>query len=151
MAEVLLREGTWFWVPLPGGKEAMGLISRVSTDGLVAMGFFFGPFDQRGRVDQRPSAEAASLRARFATTKVRAGDWELFEVEQDWHRDEWPVPSFCSREATGTYIVRYDDDDLVTRTQAEVVDDGCGDVPTDGLLGPVAVERVLASYPTGKR
>ena len=150
MAKVTYREGDWFAVPLRDGGFAVGVIARTNPDG-VLVGYFFAP-----KRESLPSIDDLSdlkpgdafMVRKFGHLGLTKGKWSVIGRLPGWERKDWPMPVFVRyEELTGrSFKVFYDDNDPNKLVREEEVDPGVGEHgPRDGLLGAVAVEKLLTS------
>ena len=148
-------EGTWFCVPLKGGRVAVGVVARSSPGLGIVVGHFFGP--------ARPAAptldEVRALRPEDAVTVCRVGSvgitrgvWPLIGQDPSFERALWTTPVFVRAlpRGHGSLVVRYDEDD-----PKRVVEERPCDAPPpgrtfrDGLTGHLVVEITLEKMLSG--
>jgi hypothetical protein len=90
------KEGTVFAVPLETSGYGIGVVARMTGDGLT-FGYFFGP-----RRQSIPKLDAVKgLNAQDALWAIRFGDLGLIDEEwpvigelESWSRESWPLPPF---------------------------------------------------------
>lgn len=142
------REGKWFAVPLGGaGGYAIGIVARASRSSILA-GYFFGP--RRDSLptlaDVRDLTPATSiLQGMFGYLGLRDGTWPILGRQDDWRREEWPMPILFRQEPLRGIITRviYDSDDPSKQVRTEVMPKGSPITPKDGMMGAGFVESVL--------
>lgn len=129
------QEGSVFVLPLRSGGYARGVVARMSPDGNVSFGYFFGPplssTDSVSLDDLNPSN--AVLRVRFGELGLINGEWQVVGTICDWNRDSWPMPT-----------------ELRTRPVYEHGVDDDPEIECDGLYGHVAVENTLSKLLKGQ-
>ncbi len=121
-------EGSAFFVPLPDGGSARGVVARMAPKGKILLGYFFGP-----RLDQGADPALEHLNAKDAILCVRFGDlglidghWPILGNLPVWKRSEWPMPDFVRRDPLGRLkpkLVKYADDDPGQPTSEHPIDD----------------------------
>lgn len=146
MARVKLpyHEGTWFGVPLEDKSFAVGIVARMHRSGKVLFGYFFGP-----RLPSLPKAsQLKTLRPKDAVLRCQFGDlglirnwWPIICHQEDFSREDWPMPKFVRQDETRTELVEYRDDDLQTEVRCErVAASVASGFPEDALYGYEAVQ-----------
>lgn len=140
-------EGSVFLVPLKDGGYARGVVARISPDGKVLLGYFFGP-----RLVSNTAVAMNDLRSTDARLRIRFGDlglingaWVVCGEIPNWNRSEWPFPDFLRRDPLGKLKpvqVRYFDMDPLRVESERFVDDDPG-LATNSLYGYEAVEIEL--------
>jgi hypothetical protein len=150
MVSINCREGDWFAVPLREGGFAVGVVARLSSDG-VLLGYFFGP-----KLAKAPAlavvvdlkADDAILVARFGHLGISQGKWPTLGRVDAWERDRWPMPLFGRYEELKgrSFKVRYDENNPNKMLDREQVLPGSSEqLPKETLLGAGAAEKVLTA------
>jgi len=145
------REGDTFAVPLKSGGFAVAVVARISPGGRVLLGYFFGP-----RLKTSPAGPLvpqlrngdAILVARFGDLGIIRGEWTPLGQVPGFTRNAWPMPVFHRQVLLGGPPVRVqyrDDDPNSVPRESPISENEAKLLPEDGLLGSVAVERVLDS------
>src|SRR6266478_6227103 len=98
------RLGIWFAVPLSSSTYGIGIITRLSRNGLIGFGYFFGP--KRESVPKledlkRLKAHEAICCAQFGALGLIKKRWPIIGEAGDWRCEEWPLPP----------LIRVDDED----------------------------------------
>jgi hypothetical protein len=150
MVSVNCREGDWFAVPLREGGFALGVVARLSSDG-VLLGYFFGP----KRIDVPTLTDVIGLRpsdavlvAKFGHLGISQGKWLTLGQVDAWDRDQWPMPLFGRyEELTGrSFKIRYNENNPNEVLDREQVAPGSSEqLPKDTLLGAGAAEKMLTA------
>jgi hypothetical protein len=144
------REGDWFAVPLDQGGYGVGCIARANPDGIL-LGYFFGP--ARTAVPNlselsSPSIADAVLVCRFGHLGLRQGTWPLIGAIASWDRRQLPIPEFGRMEELSgrAFAVQYRDDDIgKVENERQISINELAPLPSDGLFGAVAVEKMLSN------
>jgi hypothetical protein len=136
-------EGTWFAVPLRSTGFAVGVVARTSGSAIILAYFFAARGDRLPTHDEVKALKAAdAVRVlRISSLRMVNGSWPILGVDQNWFRDQWPMPRFLRREpiSNRTWIVEYSDSDpsnriSETRTHPDTK------LELDDLYGAGAVE-----------
>lgn len=137
-------EGTWFGVPLEDKSFAVGIIARKHRSGKVLFGYFFGP-----RLASLPNAsQLKALRPKEAVLRCQFGDlglirdwWPIICQQENFSREDWPMPKFVRSDENRTELIEYRDDDLLTEARREIVAASMASgYPEDALYGYEAVQ-----------
>lgn len=144
------EEGDCFAVPLSSGGYATCLLARIAPGGRVLFGYFFGPRrTESGDVNlELLSRSDAILTARFGDLGIVDGSWRRLGTRLSFRRDEWPMPVFVRQTPIERQWieVHYRDENPNSRPlERPISADRAAALPRDGLLGAVAVSRVLDS------
>ena len=140
-------EGTWFAVPLRSKGFAVGVVARTSPSGGVVLAYFFRkvwqqppPFDEVGGLGRQDAVRAL----RVGDLSLVSGTWPVFARDPDWHREEWPMPSFLRKDdlSRKAWLVRYSDRDA-NRVESESPTGYDGDLERDAVVGAGAAEVIL--------
>ncbi|MEV7664130.1 Imm26 family immunity protein [Paenarthrobacter sp. NPDC089316] len=134
--------------PLNDGGYGLGLVARMSSQGIL-LGYFFAP--KWAQVPSLPEVKSLSpndsvLIGRFSSLGLKQGAWEVLGSVLGWVPEEWHLPVFARTELiTGRSIrVHYDDSDPSWRLGEETAPGGDNEgKPEDGLMGAGYVENVL--------
>jgi Immunity protein 26 len=115
MKRLPYSEGSIFLVPLRDGGYARGVVARSTRQGIVLLGYFFGPkfeaADDATLTDLSP--REAILRVRFGDLRLIKGEWPVIGRVANWDRTQWPMPDFIRRDPyrEQAWLIRYADDD----------------------------------------
>jgi len=146
------REGDWFAVPLPGGGYGVGLVARMNRRGAV-LGYFFGP--RRESVPTSAdvlnlSPKQAALIAQFGDLGLLDGSWPIVGREEEWDRENWPMPAFARIDefAGKAWRVEYSEDDLRWIRETPTTPDQVRRLPKDAAYGDEAVAIELSKLLT---
>lgn len=140
------QEGTLFAVPLRNGGYGLGLVARLSGDGLV-FGYFFGPLRTSipvmGDVGEL-SAEDSILRLRFGDLGLLNGEWPIVGQFSGFTRSNWPLPPFVRVDSMAKKAWKT----LYTETLEFISETPCDlelakENPEDCLAGYGSVEKKL--------
>ncbi len=148
--KISYKEGTWFTVPLFKGGYAVGRISKMSKNGKILLGYFFGP-----RVKKVPDLEELKnykpedkiLICRFGFLGLKNKEWMLIGSTELWEPERWSMSTFQMKDplvADQYWRVNYANDDPSKEIRREIVSlEVAKDLPEDGLAGHVFVEETL--------
>jgi hypothetical protein len=141
-------EGSVFLVPLRDGGYARGVVARSTRQGIVLLGYFFGPKVGLANdcivTDLLP--REAILRVRFGDLRLINGEWPIVGTVPNWDRSQWSMPDFVRRDPyrEKAWLIRYSDDDP-NKVVEEHPNEFVSTLEEDVLRGWGVLEEVLTN------
>ena len=143
------REGDWFAVPLSCGGYALGLLARMSKQGILLAYFFRPRFEDLPTIEQIGHREAkdAIMVEQVGPLGFIKGTWKVVGRLEPWTPSDWPVPVFGRHhELMGkawAWRVFYSENlDVLCEEPASVEE--VRDLPQSGLAGHGFAEERLS-------
>ena len=145
--------GKWVLIPLNNGKQALGIVARVSKKKYkkCLFGYFFHYDGGYLGIISKLNPNDAVLACRFSDKGIVEKKWQILDVPENcFDSDKWYFPEFVRQDLlTGTLLkITYDENTpMISLREEPITEEIAKTLPRDGFLGDVAVERVLeASY-----
>lgn len=147
MSNIKYSEGDAFAVPLRGGGFARGVVTRVSKQGKILIGYFFGPKlnELPGECDSLSPIDAVKI-FRCGDLGLISGEWPLIGKISDWDRSLWPSPQFLREDpiVKKAWLVTYADDEPSVESRVDPCPIGLTQYERAGLAGSGVVEINLS-------
>lgn len=144
------KEGDWIAVPVLEKGYALGRIARSSRSGAI-VGYFFAPL----RKTLPTEDDTKGLTSQDAVVIYKFGDlglikdgWPIISGSNDWHREDWPLPSFGHIDIVDpskAYRREYDEKNLNRGiTETPISPEEARKLPKDGYWGHIGLQGKLA-------
>lgn len=148
MKKLTYQEGDIFAVPLRDRGFSLGVVARSPKGGKVLLGYFFR---ERFPSVPKPSdlpvlvPQKAIKVVRFGDLSLMTGEWPVVAHQQNWDRDDWPMPKFIRRDPLRerARLITYADNDPNQEIAEEPCAVGTTGYEADGLWGAGYAEIML--------
>lgn len=139
-------EGDLFVIEI-GDCRYVGRIARSPGNGGI-LAYLFGPFSAR----EFDPNELHALRAKdscliaiVSDLSMMRGKWLIINKENDWHKEEWPLPEFGHSDLlSGEKFARvYDERTLLQVAERPISKEEFSNLPRDGVMGSDYLEVIL--------
>lgn len=144
------KEGDWIAVPIPDRGYILGRIARSSRTGAI-IACFFSPLREtlpvKDDIDGLTAHDAVAI-YKFGNMGLVEENWPIIDNTDDWHREEWPLPSFGHIDAVDpnkAYRREYNEKNLnQIILEVPISPEEAHQLPKDGYLGHRALQSKLS-------